>query len=231
MSTQLVRAQVLLNTGEVVSLASTLTDTTVGELKTSGVVGAGGGLAATSIGTYANGKTITAMIQPVVADGFITYAYINRRGSIAMCLPIGVSEIVCNPLPMNFTLQAGDTISVLTQTSAALKRTVTLNTVTSNGTNAIFTATPDSGTTTSMTHILTGQTLGESLNGQGIRMHWSTSIESSLYAGGSVLYVNDRGLPGGSCIVTNPNDVPLKSNMMGLSTIQLNWQAQVITSS
>jgi hypothetical protein len=230
MTTQVVKAQFRLNTGEIMTMQSTLTDDTVGELKTSGVVGAGGGLAATSAGTYANGKSITSVIQPVSSEGFITYAYINRRGSIAAILPIGDAEVVCQPLAMNFQLQAGDTVSVLTQATTAKKRACTLNVITSGGTQAIFSVTPTGAATNSMTHILTGQSLGESLNGQTVAAHSSTSIESSLYAGGSVLYVNDRGLPAGSCITTNVNDVPLKMNMGGLSTIQLNWQAQVITS-
>jgi hypothetical protein len=41
----------MLNTGELVSLQSTATDGTESELKTSGTVGAGGGITATSIGT------------------------------------------------------------------------------------------------------------------------------------------------------------------------------------
>jgi hypothetical protein len=64
MTTQIVMCAVMLNTGELVNMQSTLVDGTLGEIKTSGTVGAGGGIAATSIGTYANGKTITSFIQP-----------------------------------------------------------------------------------------------------------------------------------------------------------------------
>ena len=46
MTTQAVSAQIMLNTGESVNLLSTLTDGTEGELQTSGVVSAGGGVAA-----------------------------------------------------------------------------------------------------------------------------------------------------------------------------------------
>jgi len=230
MSTQAVTAQMLLSTGEIVDLASTLTDTTAGELKTSGVVGSGGGIAATSIGTYANGKSCVAMIQPVTATGFIVYAYISRRGQIQRNLMIGSTEIASQPMAIPFTFQAGDTISVLVQVSTALKRTATLNVITSSGTNAIFTVAPTGLASNNLTHILSGQGIGQSLTGQKIASHWATSIESSLYAGGSVLYVNDRGLPAGSCIVTNPNDLQVMPNAMANPTVNLNWQAQVVTS-
>jgi len=219
-----------MTSGEIVDMASTLVDGAAGELKTSGVVGSGGGIAATSLGTYANGKSISAMILPVTSTGFITYAYLNRRGSIMMALPIAVSEITSMPYAMSFTLQAGDTISVLTAVGTAPLRAASLNVVTTSGTQAIFAVTPTGADSNNLVHILNGQSIGESLTGQKIARHWSTSIESSLYAGGSILYVNDRGLPAGSCLVTNPNNLPVMANTLGTPTIQLNWQAQAITS-
>ena len=49
MTTTIVVGTVMLNTGEIVNLQSSMTDGTEGEVKTSGTVGAGGGIAATSI--------------------------------------------------------------------------------------------------------------------------------------------------------------------------------------
>ena len=59
MTTQAVSCQLMLNDGSSVNLLSTLTDGTQGELKTSGVVSAGGGVSAQSIGTFGEGKVIT----------------------------------------------------------------------------------------------------------------------------------------------------------------------------
>jgi hypothetical protein len=100
--------------GELVNLEVTATDGTVAiNMPTSGTVGAGGGIAATSIGTYANGKTLTAFIQPVSASGVVAWAYLARRGEILACLPTASSEQSTGAVAINpIVLQAGDSIQV-----------------------------------------------------------------------------------------------------------------------
>ena len=231
MSTQVVTAAVMLNTGELVSLQATATDGTESELQTSGTVGAGGGISATSIGTYANGKTMTHFIQPVSASGQVQYAYLSRRGEILRCIEIGVSEQMNEPVSIiPIQLQAGDSLRILTGAATADVRQVNYNVVCTDGTNAIFTAQPGTGTSgsTSLTHILSGQGLGESLTGRTVASHYATGTEGARYASGSVLLVNDRGLPMGGTIVTNVSNQPMRPNSIGGAQIQLNWQAQVV---
>ena len=231
MSTQVVTASIMLNTGELVNLQATATDATVTELKTSGTVGAGGGISATSIGTYANGKSIVSFVQPVSASGQVQYAYLARRGEILRCLPIGGSEQMNEPFSASpVQLQAGDTIQVLTGAATADVRQVNYNVYCNDGTNAIFSAQPTTGTSgsVSLTHILSGQGLGESLTGRTIVSHYATGTEGARYAGGSVMLVNDRGLPQGGCIVTNVSNQPMKANSVGGAQVMLNWQAQVV---
>jgi len=231
MSTQVVTAAVMLSTGELVSLQATATDGTESELQTSGTVGAGGGISATSIGTYANGKTMTHFIQPVAASGQVQYAYLSRRGEILRCIEIGGSEQMNEPVSIiPIQLQAGDAIRILTGAATADIRQVNYNVVCSDGTNAIFTAQPGTGTSgsVSLTHILSGQGLGESLTGRTVASHYATGTEGARYASGSVLLVNDRGLPMGGTIVTNVSNQPMRPNSIGGAQIQLNWQAQVV---
>ena len=231
MSTQVVTAAVMLNTGELVSLQATATDGTESELQTSGTVGAGGGISATSIGTYANGKTMTHFIQPVSASGQVQYAYLSRRGEILRCIEIGGSEQMNEPVSIiPIQLQAGDSLRILTGAATADVRQVNYNVVCTDGTNAIFTAQPGTGTSgsTSLTHILSGQGLGESLTGRTVASHYATGTEGARYASGSVLLVNDRGLPMGGTIVTNVSNQPMRPNSIGGAQIQLNWQAQVV---
>jgi hypothetical protein len=75
MTTQIVSCTIALNDGSIVNMSVVATDGTAIELKTSGTVGAGGGIAATSIGTYANGKIITHFITPVAAT-YVQWAYL-----------------------------------------------------------------------------------------------------------------------------------------------------------
>jgi len=231
MSTQIVTASVMLNTGELVSLQGTFTDGTEAELLTSGTVGAGGGIAATSLGTYANGKALTHFIQPVAASGQIQYAYIARRGEILRCIEIGSSEQMNGPVSIQpVQLQTGDSIRVLTGAATADIRQVNYNVVCNDGTNAIFSAQPGTGTSgsVSLTHILSNQGLGESLTGRQIVSHYATGTEGARYASGSVLLVNDRGLPQGGSIVVNVSQQPMLPNNIGGAMVMLNWQAQVV---
>lgn len=237
MTTTIVVGTVMLNTGEIVNLQSSMTDGTEGEVKTSGTVGAGGGIAATSIGTYADGKAIVGFITPMMPTatnvGEVQYAYLARRGEILRCLPVGYPEQTNMPFGLYqgpIQLQAGDTIRVLTGKAAAELRQVNYNVVASDGTNAIFSAQPSTATSgsTSLTHILSGQSLGQSLTGRQIVNHYSVGLEGLRYAGGSLLLVNDRGLPAGATVVCNVQNNPMESNMVGTAVVQLNWEAQVV---
>lgn len=236
MTTQTVTAQLMLNTGESVALSSTFTDGTESELTTSGVVGTGGGISATSIGTFADGKIITAILQPPMSsggsdgNGFVAYAYIARRGAIQACLPVGELGVYSEPTQMAFRLQAGDTIRVLTVYSAAQKRIAALNVVTAQGTNAIFSVTPTGAGTNNLTHILSGQSFGESLQGQRVIVHYANNREQALSAGSQVYYLNDRGLPKGGCVMINTKNLQMVGNRVGITSVALNDVAQTVTS-
>ena len=240
MSTTNVQCSFLLNTGEIVSMKGNGTDATLTEIKTSGstYLSAGGGVQETSLGTFANGKTITAVIQPVTptTDGeVVLYAFISRRGAIAHIIPTAGFETTSKPWPMSFTLQAGDNLSVMTaETGGTTDDRVQYHCVTSQGTHAIFNATPGtaSGGATNLTHVLSGQGLGSSLTGQKIVMHWATCPAPAGLAAAqinnSVFLVNDRGLAQGATIIISPDLLQPVPNNIGMVTPMLNWQAQII---
>jgi len=229
MTTQAVQAQIQLSTGEIVDLQSTVTDGSSQELKTSASVISGGGISAQSLGTYADGKTISAILQPPTpASGSISWAYLQRNGAILSCLPVAAHGVVSQPIPFAIRLRAGDTIQVFTRAAAA-PRDVSLNVVTQSGTHAIFTAVNSASTTNNLTHILNSQSLGENLANQRIMSHYVNSTNGATMRGGSVLYINDRGLPAGSCIAINPNNLQMQPNSMATAVIGLNFQASTVT--
>jgi hypothetical protein len=133
-------------------------------------------------------------------------------------------------MPCAFRLQAGDTLRVLTAASNT-NRAAAYNVVTNTGVNAIFTVTPTGAATNELTHILTGQQLGESLNGQTIMSHFFNSTDGAKYRGGSALILSDRGLPVGACIAVSQTSLQVQPNMMGLASIALNFKAVCITTS
>lgn len=222
-----VQAQFMLNTGELISLSSTLTEGTEGELQTSTTYST----SATSIGQFANGKVLTQIVQPPSALNGIAYAYIERRGAIVCALPVASQGIQSEPCAMPFPvqLQAGDTLQVLANT--ATNRTFAYSVITGNNVHAIFSGTPSGAGDTDLTHILSGQSIGQSLTGQQIVRHFATSIDGSKLSTGGVLCLNDRGLPVGGCSATDPADLQPKFNMTGGYGVNLNFVARVTTSS
>lgn len=212
---------IMLNTGELVDLSATLNEGTEGELTTSTAYS----VSAVSLGQYADGKTITQVLLPVTAPNGIAYAYIDRRGEIACLLPVAVDGQVAHPGgALGFSLQAGDTVRVLTSTAA--NRTFAYSVKTNRGVSAIFTGTGASGNV-DLTHIKSGQGLGTSLVGQSIVSHVATSVDGSKLSTGGVLILNDRGLPVGGCNATNPQAQQPMMSSAGGAAIALNFVARV----
>jgi len=237
MTTTNVSCSFLLNTGEVVSMKGDGTDATLTEIQTSATVVVGGGVSATAIGTYADGKTIIGVIQPLspTIDGeVVLFGFISRRGAIVSIVPTGGFETASKPWVMNHLLAAGDTLQVMTaQTGGVTDDRVIYHCQTSTGTQAIFIGTPSgsSGTSVQLTHVLSGMGLGASLTAQPITNHWATcpapgGLPASQF-NNMVFLVNDRGLPQGGTVIISPDLLQPERNVMGLVTPMLNWEAQV----
>jgi len=222
-----VNSQLMLSTGELVSLSATLAEGTEGELTTNTTYST----SATSLGQFANGKVITQIVQPPTAPNGIAYAYIERRGAIACILPVAVDGVQGEPcaMPMSFQLQAGDTLQVLANTAS--NRTFAYSVITGAGVHAIFSGVPSGAGNTDLTHILSSQSIGQSLTGQRIVQHFATSVDGSKLSTGGVLCLNDRGLPVGGASATNPSNLQPKFNSLGGYAVNLNFVARVTTSS
>lgn len=222
-----VKAQFMLNTGELISMSGTLAEGTQSELQTSTTYST----TATSIGQFANGKVLTSIVQPPTAPNGIAYAYIERRGAIVCVLPVAIDGIQNMPcgMPVAVQLQAGDTLQVMANT--ATDREFAYSVITGTGTHAIFSGTPSGAGNTDLTHILSGQSIGQSLTGQRIAKHFATSVDGSKLSTGGVLCLNDRGLPVGGVSATNPKNLQAKLNMVGGYLVNLNFVARVTTSS
>lgn len=226
MASVTVHATLMLNTGELVDLNTTMTEGTETELQ----VGTDFAVAATSLGQFADGKTITQIIMPPTAPNGIAYAYLDRRGSILACLPVGIDGQRFSPGgALGVRLQAGDTLRVLA--NVASNRTFAYNVVTSSGVNAIFSGTPSGAGNTDLTHIKSGQGVGTSLVGQTIVSHYATSVDGSKLKNGGVVILDDKGLPVGGCMATNPSAQQVQANNVGGARIGLNFVGRVITSS
>jgi len=185
---------------------------------------------AQSLGVYGDGRTITRVILPASAPNGVSACYVNRNGAIAAVIPVAVEgQIAHDGGQLGFRLRAGDTLQMKPLTAAS--RTAALVVKTMQGTCAIFEATPSGAASTSMVHILTSQTFGESLVGQNVAMHVLTSKDGSKLSTGGVLYLSDRALPYGGVAATNPQAQQPEYTMTRTQNIGLSNIARLQTSS
>lgn len=221
-----VQASFQLANGEVIDMKTTMNEGTETELLTSTAYA----VSAVSLGTFAEGKRLATILQAPSGPNSTSYAYIDRRGEILCVLPVAVAGVQWQPCPMpfGFTLQAGDTLRVMASTAAS--RLFSWSCITRSNVHSIFTGTPTGSGSTDLVHLKSGQGLGASLTNQLISSQWATSVDGSKIDSAGGLYVlNDRGLPQGACCATNPTNLQLKANSMGLSSIGLNFVARVTT--
>jgi len=238
MATQVVTASLQLHDGTTVDMYTAIenstTGLTTGELKTSANgtgTSQGYAIAATSLGTFANGKSVVGITQPVTGALNVHYAFIERRGSILAILPVASRAVQNQPyLPWTaIQLQAGDTIQVCCAVAAT--RISSYSVMTNKGVQAIF-AGVDAAGNVELVHCISGQGIGASLTGQKITRHMGTqcAASSALCISAGVYVISDRGLPVGNCNLTVTAKTPQVSNALGGAMINLNFVARVTCS-
>jgi hypothetical protein len=192
--------------GTIIPLDTTLTEGTEGDLKTNTDYT----IAASNVGDYAPGKTVTHGY--VQADHDISYCYILRQGLIATIIPVGVKGLAGSaPLPLcvPFTLQPGDVVRCLA-VSAAARSTATC-VYTNRGVYRIFYVLSASGNKEPV-DLQTGNSLGDTLQGQIITRAFTTAGSLSnceLIDGGGTLALNEKGMPVGAIPCNSPANQPV----------------------
>lgn len=183
-------------------------------------------MSAVSVGDYAPGKTVTRGL--VQADNGISYCYILRQGLVAAIISVGLKGICNNTPALNvpFTLQAGDKVQVLTETASA--RDAALCVFTNRGTARIFKGTPASGTTTELTDLKTGNSIGSTLQNEVCTAAFFTSLDGSKIESPGAVIVDALGNVVGSVATSDP--AKYQAQMVPLSApIDLNYVAQILT--
>jgi hypothetical protein len=126
------------------------------------------------------------------------------------------------------TAFAGKTIMANT----AADRECALSVYTNRGRYHIFAVTPSSGATNQLVSILTGNGIGETLQGENLIKCLCTSVDGIKLApsGMGVYVVDDKNSIVGAMVATNPASAQSMFDMVNIP-INLNFQAQAITSS
>ena len=193
-------------------------------------------VSASAVGTAFAGKQVVAS-SPIMGDGdgntTASYAYILRAGTILSILPVGLAGIVDTtrmPIPKPVMLQAGDQVRVMM--NASTDRECALSVYTNKGECHIFAVTPSGAATNQLVSILTGNGIGETLQGQNLTMAFATSIDRVKLApsGMGIYVVDDKNNIVGAIVATAPSTQQVRFNSCNIP-IGLNFQAQAITSS
>ena len=183
-------------------------------------------VSAQNVGDYAPGKTVVSGI--VVADNSISYAYILSQGLVAAIIPIGAKgqaqfqDALCAP----YRLVAGDKVRVMTNTSS--DREAALCCYTASGTSRIFVVTPSGAATNELLDLQTGNSIGDTLQGQRIVKAFATSIDGNKIETPGAVVVDNLGNVVGSVGFAAPN--LQQPQFTGKSIpVALNYKAQFLT--
>jgi len=182
---------------------------------------------AQSLGTYAPGKTLVSLYA--YAENNSSYCYVLRQGLPIFFGSVGKSGVVSygnKVFPKSVTLQPGDTVQVLAQTAA--NRTCAFIAHCNDGTQRVFTATPSGAATTSLTDTITGNQIGETLQGKRITHAMALSVDGTKITSGGVVIVNAQGAVVGVMGVGSPIEAQVCFSPFN-TAIGLNFDAQIVT--
>lgn len=209
-------------------LNSAMAEGTLSELQTD----SGFTTVAQTLGSYAPGKTVVAGF--VAAANNASYAYILRQGVILATIPIAAAGAVNMGLMAmkSVTLMPGDSIQVMAVTAA--DREISVYASCTDGTQQIFAVTPSGAATNTLTSVITGNGLGETLQGKTINQVFvngpSAANVAKISSAGGVVFLDAQGSPIGAAhatAVAAAQPMPMPFN----TQVQLNFALQCVTTS
>jgi hypothetical protein len=178
-------------------------------------------------GTYATQTLGNAVVTAggVAAENDMTYAYIRSAGKIKIALPVsGLSSGSGLPgmLPYRKQLVSGD--QCIAMANATSDREVGLSVACSNGEYHVFSSTPAGAGEHALTSVLTGLSIGETLQGRTVTHAFAMGGNNSANFSSPVYIVNGSGVPVAS---VTPNDPAVDSGTYErcVAQIELNTRA------
>ena len=204
-------------------LNASMAEGTLSEIQTSAAYT----VTAQSLGTYAPGKTLVSLYA--YAANNASYCYVLRQGLPIYFGSVGKSGVMSygnKVFPKTVTLQPGDTVQVLAQTAA--NRTCTFIAHCNDGTQRAFTATPSTAATLNLVDTITGNEIGETLQGKKITHAMALSVDGTKISSGGVVIVNAQGAVVGVMGVGSPIESQVCFSPFN-TAIGLNFLAQIVT--
>jgi len=182
---------------------------------------------AAEVGDFAPGKTVVGGL--ISCDNGVGFAYILSQGLVAAIIPWSVKGAVTDGQPalcQPYTLKAGDIVRCMNNTAADREAAVAV--YTARGVSRIFTVTASSGTTNELVDLQTGNSIGDTLQGDRIVKWYGTSVDGNKIETQGFYVVDALGNVVGSCSATNPI-VQQPAFSFASVPIQLNFKFQYLT--
>jgi len=182
---------------------------------------------AANVGDFAPGKTVVGGL--VSCDNGVGYAFILSQGLVAAIIPWSIKGAVTDGQPalcQPYTLKAGDIVRVMSQTAA--DRGASAGVYTARGVSRIFHVTPSGGATNELVDLQTGNSIGDTLQGDRIVKWFGTSVDGLKIETEGFYAVDALGNVIGSCSATNPI-TQQPAFAFASVPIQLNFKFQFLT--
>jgi len=224
MATNTVTGNLVCSDGTNIPLKTELAEGTESNLTTDTVYT----VTAAQVGDFAPGKTVIGGL--VSCPNGVGYAYILSQGIVAAIIPWSVAGAVSDGQPalcQPYTLKAGDIVRVMNQTAA--DRGASSGVYTARGVSRIFHVTASGGATNELVDIQTGNSIGDTLQGDRITKWFGTSVDGLLIETQGFYAVDALGNVIGSCSATDPVTQQPGFSMASVP-IQLNYKFQYLTS-
>ena len=184
---------------------------------------------AANVGDFAPGKTVVGGL--VSCDTGVGFSYILSQGLVAAIIPWSIKGAVSDGQPalcQPYTLKAGDIVRCMNNTAADREAAVAV--YTARGVSRIFTVTASTGATNELVDLQTGNSIGDTLQGDRIVKWYGTSVDGNKIETQGFYVVDALGNVVGSCSATNPI-VQQPFFSFASTNIALNYKAQYLTNS
>ncbi len=184
-------------------------------------------VSAQNVGDFAPGKTVVSGL--ISSDNGAGFGYILSQGLVAAIIPWSVKGAVTDGSPalcQPYTLKAGDIVRYMNNTAA--DREAAMACYTARGVSRIFVVTPTGGATNELVDLQTGNSIGDTLQGDRIVKWFGTSVDGNKIETQGFFVVDALGNVVGSCSATSP--IVQQPGFSPASTaIALNYKAQFLT--
>jgi len=182
---------------------------------------------AANVGDFAPGKTVVGGL--VSCDTGVGYSFILSQGLVAAIIPWSIKGAVSDGQPalcQPYTLKAGDIVRCMSQTAA--DRGASAGVYTASGVSRIFHVTPSGGATNELVDLQTGNSIGDTLQGDRITKWFGTSVDGAIIETQGFYAVDALGNVIGSCSATDPATQQPAFAFANVP-IQLNYKFQFLT--